>query len=263
VGTKLGAGGSSGYEALYSGRITSVGSYQLLGDYEYIWTATQYGDNAWRRCLSKYANDVGRWNTFPKDYGFSIRCIRDSNQFCSGCDVTPPTVPDGLQVTVEGNTISLLWNSSVDDSGVESYNIYNEYYNKIITVYDTIHVFTGLEYDSTYSFMITAVDSTGNESGESDIISATTVKKTDINDIWQDHVIIYPNPFNRFTTLQWNNPEGDTYTLYIMDLSGKICCIVNDIRTSRYILEKVDLRKGLYIVELKGPKAYSGKIVIE
>ena len=78
VGTKLGKGGESGYEALYAGRRTSYGTYSLLNQYEYIWTSTESGQDAWRRCLDIGVSTVGRWNTFPKTYAFSIRCIKDN-----------------------------------------------------------------------------------------------------------------------------------------------------------------------------------------
>lgn len=78
VGTKLGQGGSSGYEALFAGRRTSYGTYSLLNQYEYVWTSTEYGDYAWRRCLESGVSTVGRWNTFPKTYAFSIRCVKDN-----------------------------------------------------------------------------------------------------------------------------------------------------------------------------------------
>lgn len=77
VGTSLIEGGSSGYEAKLSGRRSSAGSYMLRGLYEYAWTSTEYGDNAWRRCLNGSDSRVGRWNTFPKAYGFSVRCIKN------------------------------------------------------------------------------------------------------------------------------------------------------------------------------------------
>ncbi len=80
VGTSLGKGGSSGYEALYAGRRSSSGGYSLLNQYEYVWTSTEYGSNAWRRCLDVNQTTVGRWNTFPKSYGFSIRCIKDKSE---------------------------------------------------------------------------------------------------------------------------------------------------------------------------------------
>lgn len=76
AGTALKPGGSSGYEALMSGRYTG-GAFQLLGDYEYMYTSTEYGTMAWRRCLGLYADTVGRWNTFPKTWGLSVRCVLD------------------------------------------------------------------------------------------------------------------------------------------------------------------------------------------
>jgi uncharacterized protein (TIGR02145 family) len=77
VGTSLIEGGSSGYEARLCGRRSSIGSYMLIDLYEYVWTSTEYGNNAWRRCLNGSDPKVGRWNTFPKTYGFSVRCIKN------------------------------------------------------------------------------------------------------------------------------------------------------------------------------------------
>jgi len=77
VGTKLGKDGESGFEALFAGRRTDYGSYSLLNLYEYVWTSTESGQYAWRRCLENGVSTVGRWNTFPKTYAFSIRCIKD------------------------------------------------------------------------------------------------------------------------------------------------------------------------------------------
>ena len=77
VGTQMKIGGSSGYDARLSGRRSSSGSFSLINRMEYMWTSTEYGNYAWRRCLDKNANNVGRWNTFPKTYGFSIRCIKN------------------------------------------------------------------------------------------------------------------------------------------------------------------------------------------
>ena len=73
----------------------------------------------------------------------------------------------------------------------------------------------------------------------------------------------HPNPFNETTTLTINNPEGYSYILYVMDLSGKVCRIVIDINTSDYVLKKGDLKEGMYFLELRGVKIYRGKIVVE
>jgi uncharacterized protein (TIGR02145 family) len=77
VGKQLLNGGTSGYNARLSGRRTSTGKYDLLNSYEYMWTSSEAGSYAWRRCLRTGDPNVGRWNTFPKSYAFSIRCVRD------------------------------------------------------------------------------------------------------------------------------------------------------------------------------------------
>ncbi len=78
VGTSLISGGASGYNAVLAGRRSSAGDYYLLGVYEYMWTSTEFGSNAWRRCLDIHSDLVGRWNTFPKSFGFSVRCVKDN-----------------------------------------------------------------------------------------------------------------------------------------------------------------------------------------
>lgn len=78
VGTLMKAGGASGYEAQLAGRRASGGSFSLMGRMEYMWTSTEYtGTLAWRRCLDAQSTQVGRWNTFPKSYGFSVRCVKN------------------------------------------------------------------------------------------------------------------------------------------------------------------------------------------
>ncbi|MCD4681069.1 MAG: hypothetical protein K8S00_11860 [Bacteroidales bacterium] len=76
-GTQLQVGGGSGYECLLSGN-AGYGSFGLLGNYEYNWTTTEAGTvYAWRRCIRLGDPRSGRWNTFPKAYGFSVRCLKN------------------------------------------------------------------------------------------------------------------------------------------------------------------------------------------
>lgn len=62
---------------------------------------------------------------------------------------------------------------------------------------------------------------------------------------------IYPNPFSQSTTLFFNNPDRQSYILRITDLSGKICRIVDDIKTGEYILEKGDLKKNYQFIPIR------------
>ncbi|MFC2118455.1 FISUMP domain-containing protein [Bacteroidota bacterium] len=76
-GAQLGNGGSSGFNALYSGRRVVGGLYSAIGSYEYVWTSTEINEYAWRRCLNIVDPKIGRWNTFPKTYGMSVRCVKN------------------------------------------------------------------------------------------------------------------------------------------------------------------------------------------
>lgn len=78
-GTQMKENGTSGYEALLSGRQVPGGSFSAIGQYEYMWSSTQaYNSSyAWRRCLRSYSTNVGRYDTFSKSYGFSVRCVKD------------------------------------------------------------------------------------------------------------------------------------------------------------------------------------------
>ena len=76
-GQQLMDGGTSGYDALLSGRALPNGYFNILTQYEYMYTSTIFGNNAWRRCVRIGDGKVGRWNTFPQNYGLSVRCIKD------------------------------------------------------------------------------------------------------------------------------------------------------------------------------------------
>ncbi len=79
----------------------------------------------------------------------------------------------------------------------------------------------------------------------------------------EDGFNIYPNPFQDQATLTFSNPQNQSYTLYITDLSGKRYRIVSDITSSTFTIEKGNLSEGVYFIELIGPEIYRGKILIE
>jgi uncharacterized protein (TIGR02145 family) len=77
AGTALKVGGTSGYDALLSGRCVG-GACGLLSQYEFMHSATEYTSvYAWRRCLQLADAGVGRFKTFPKSWGLSVRCVLD------------------------------------------------------------------------------------------------------------------------------------------------------------------------------------------
>lgn len=86
---------------------------------------------------------------------------------------------------------------------------------------------------------------------------------TGIEEIYSENsLIIYPNPFTETTTISFTNSEFNNYTLKITDVTGKVVRFVTDIKSDKYILNRENLPKGFYILELNGKENYFGRIVI-
>jgi hypothetical protein len=63
--------------------------------------------------------------------------------------------------------------------------------------------------------------------------------------------------------LSFKNPKGNSYTLFLKDLSGKTIRIIENITVGKTELTRDGLPSGLYIIELKGPNIYRAKIIIQ
>ena len=73
-----GATNESGFTALPGGcRGSSLGNFSNIGDSAFFWSSTESNSNgAWDRLLYYHYSGVNRYNN-SKNYGFSIRCLRD------------------------------------------------------------------------------------------------------------------------------------------------------------------------------------------
>ncbi len=86
VGTQMKEGGTSGFDIKMAGVRNSSGVFQYgIGntfEFGYIWASTEAmtypsETHAYRRCFRTASAGVGRYDTFPKQYSYSIRCIKN------------------------------------------------------------------------------------------------------------------------------------------------------------------------------------------
>jgi len=115
-------------------------------------------------------------------------------------DITPPTTPTQLSAyNVSSRTISLSWNSSIDNLAVSGYRIFRDG-KEIGTCVTNSYSDTSLMPDSIYSYQVSAYDESGNESEQNIGITVNTKpikteaiivdhKCTDINKIPESAVI--------------------------------------------------------------------------
>jgi chitodextrinase len=91
-------------------------------------------------------------------------------------DVTAPSVPAGLTAgAISCSQINLSWGASTDTggSGLKGYNVYRNgsYLKQVLT---TSTSDTGLAASTVYSYSVSAIDNSGNESAKGSAASATT-----------------------------------------------------------------------------------------
>ncbi|MFY7912176.1 MAG: NPCBM/NEW2 domain-containing protein [Emticicia sp.] len=98
-------------------------------------------------------------------------------------DTQAPSAPTALSESLlSQNCVTLNWNASTDNMEVEKYNIYRDG-SLIATVEAPITTYrvTGLNQLNYYTFIVKAVDYSGNESNQSNLLEVVTLQNTTIS----------------------------------------------------------------------------------
>ena len=84
-------------------------------------------------------------------------------------------------------TVNLMWSPSEDNVGVDHYIVYREsagVMNKIGTAANTSFMDKDLKANTSYKYVVTAVDLAGNESSRSDVLNVTTKLEDSAYEKW-------------------------------------------------------------------------------
>ncbi len=78
-------------------------------------------------------------------------------------------------------------------------------------------------------------------------------------------LIVYPNPFTKTTTLQFNNPNSANHSIIIYDMLGKVIRTINNVNSERVEIDRASLVNGAYFVELRNDfkTVATRKLIIE
>ncbi|KXY29346.1 chitin-binding protein [Bacillus cereus] len=142
-------------------------------------------------------------------------------------DTEAPTRPKGLHsMGTTASSVDLMWSPSDDNIGVDHYDIYRETegsMKKIATSNTTSYLDKNLLANTTYKYVVKAVDVAGNESVQSDIFTITTKTESASHEAWDakkaykkgDRVLHEGKVYEAVQSYQGN---GDPNWIYALSL---------------------------------------------
>lgn len=93
-------------------------------------------------------------------------------------DTTPPSSPTNLVSGSQATTtVDLSWNAATDDVAVTGYRVYRDS-TLVTTLSGTTYTDTGLHYNTSYHYTVTAIDASANESLPSGAVTVSTLPDT-------------------------------------------------------------------------------------
>jgi len=131
---------------------------------------------------SSIAYGVSPSNTYAAEGNYTVQLEVTDDKLQSttviktiAIGTTLPSVPTNLSATaVSSSQINLSWSASTDDVGVAGYKVYRDGV-QVGTSSTTSYSDTGLSPNTTYCYTVSAYDATGDESGQSSAVCATSL----------------------------------------------------------------------------------------
>ena len=212
----------------------------LVQNKEYWWTIQSV-------CSGVTANSL-EVDTFKTSY--SSGCLKPQNTNTYNITSTSAmlswnAVPDAVQYEIQGRRIGLAKIIKITVPGAS-----------------TTRFVSNLSPGKSYEWAIRALcpDTTFTSLSQSDVFTTLSMKiGLSLN---TNKFIVYPNPFNNTTTIQFPNPDGVAFSFRVFDISGKLVYLQDNIIHDQVSFNRNGLMNGIYWIELEGDRIFRDKIVI-
>jgi len=198
---------NNGYKTLGG---TSMSSPHVAGTAALVWAANGCSNDAVRTQLQSTAEDIGL-STREQGYGL----VDAAEAAGVDNDTTPPAKVTGLTVTpVSWAQLDLAWDANAEGD-LDNYNVYRSItsggsYNLVASPTTNSYSDVGLTASTTYYYIVSAVDVSGNE-GEKSVEALGMTSADDLGPV-TSNVIAEPNPTNGATSVTLTADVSDVTT---------------------------------------------------
>ncbi|WP_411766068.1 fibronectin type III domain-containing protein [Winogradskyella sp. A3E31] len=137
-------------------------------------------------------------------------------------DTTAPSIPANLSASnVTASSVDLSWSASTDNVAVADYDVFQDG-NLIATVSSTSHQVTGLSQNTTYSFTVSARDTSGNVSAQSNSVSVTTnVECSPTTSNFNSNTLNHSGSGSTSTTLNFTGGTHEDASFTVSELNAR------------------------------------------
>ena len=183
-------------------------------------------------------------------------------------DTAAPAIPSALVASdIHTTSLMLQWNAAEDNVATTSYEVYQDGV-KIGTYQTTQSIVSGLASQTTYEFVVVAIDAAGNRSLKSEAVKVATLQEQadahvvgpqQGNDVQQesDRILVYPNPAVSSIKIKGLSEAHDSYQIF--NASGNRVAYGNGYDKS---IDVSTFPPGLYVVAIAdGSKGATAKFL--
>jgi hypothetical protein len=180
------------------------------------------------RFVIRTADEVPNWSFFSNVAVVTTAALPDTNKHG---DETPPPPVAGLTANPTGGGISLTWSpsSAPDVAGYLVYRSYSQHEYEALTqdlVYETTYLDGDVLPGVSYSYSVTAVDYSGNESPLAQAVSATAPS---VPPVATRLLAPFPDPCLSEVVLRYEIAEDGMWgTIKIFDIGGRLVRDLNE-----------------------------------
>ncbi|MFA9372242.1 MAG: T9SS type A sorting domain-containing protein [Labilibaculum antarcticum] len=100
------------------------------------------------------------------------------------------------------------------------------------------------------------------DSNDSEPFVAYVVGIEDMDET-KNKMSIYPNPLITKSHIAFPNQDNEPYRLIVVDASGRVVRIIENITGNNVIINREQLKPGVHIINLSGEKIYKGKLLVK
>jgi len=288
---------STGSELGVGVRQTSDGGYAIIGQTDskgnggkdlYLIKTNSIGDTIWTKTYGTPSDEIGRSLYITSDGGFILLGFQDSaggNVYLiktdlsgneqwskyyggSGWDIghsVQQTTDDGyiLAGRKENTTSGTndMYCIKTNNSGTIQWE--NTYPKGIMSDANSVQQTS----DGGYILLGTTTDTTGGINADMYLVKINSLGLVSVfdNNYKTINITTYPNPFNEYTTINFENLKNKEFTLKIINIQGLLIRTIDNITTGQVKIERNNLVNGLYFFQLLSESQViaSGKLLIE